>query len=104
MPFRPFSTTRSIFPSMIGWCGDAKSVKLGDGHIVRIKNDKHWVDVIRVLNKLPGMWHSRGPEDAPVLLVLDSHYEALVKAGVVATNGREGKARGKKTAAKKDRS
>lgn len=73
-------------------------------HIVRIKNDQHYVDVIHVLNKLPGMWHSRGPEDAPVLLVLDSHYDALVKAGVVSPNGKEGKARGKKTAAKKAKS
>ena len=73
-------------------------------HIVRIMNDKHWVDVIHVLNKLPGMWHSRGPEDAPVLLVLDSHYDALVEAGVVAANGKGGKTRGKKKSAKKAKS
>jgi hypothetical protein len=73
-------------------------------HIVRIQNDKQFVDAIRVLNQLPGMWHSRGPEEAPVLLVLDSHYDALVRAGVVAANGKEGKARGKKTAAKKAKS
>jgi hypothetical protein len=73
-------------------------------HIVRIQNDKHYVDVIRVLNKLPGTWHGRGPVEAPVLLVLDSHYEALVKAGVISANGNEGKARGKKTVRKKTKS
>ena len=70
-------------------------------HIVRIQSDQQYIDVIRVLNKLPGMWHARGPAEAPVLLVLDSHYDALVKAGVVAANGKEGKSRGKKTSAKK---
>ncbi len=70
-------------------------------HIIRIQSDKQYVDVIRVLNKLPGMWHGRGTPEAPVLLVLDSHYEALVKAGVIPVNGKEAKTRGKKTVGKK---
>jgi hypothetical protein len=73
-------------------------------HIVRIHSDEHFVEAIKVLNKLPGMWHSGGKEEFPVLLVLDSHYNALVKAGVVSPNGTEGKARGKKTFTKKVRS
>lgn len=73
-------------------------------HIVRIQSDQQYINVIRVLNKLPGTWQSRGPEDAPVLLVLDSHYDALVKAGVVAANGKDGGGNGKKTPTKKARS
>ena len=74
------------------------------GHIIRIQNRDHFVEVLKVLNKLPGMWHSRGPAETPILLVLDSHYKALVKAGVVSPNGKEGKARGKKATAKKAKS
>jgi len=74
------------------------------GHIIRIQSDEQYTDVIRVLNELPGMWHARGPEEAPVLLVLDSHYEALVKAGVVSPNGKKGKSNGKKANGKKAKS
>lgn len=74
------------------------------GHIVRIKSRKQYIDAIGVLNKLPGTWHGRGTPEAPVLLVLDSHYEALVKAGVVVPeNGKEGKVRVKKASPKKSK-
>ena len=73
-------------------------------NIIRIKSRDQLIAAYRVLDRLPGTWHSRGPAEAPTLLVLDSHYEALVKAGVVAPNGKEGKARGKKTPAKKNSS
>ena len=69
------------------------------GHVVRIQSKKQFVEAIKVLNELPGMWHSGGSEEFPVLLVLDSHYKALVKAGVVSPNGTEGNARGKKAVA-----
>jgi hypothetical protein len=74
------------------------------GHVIHIESDEQYVDAIRVLNKLPGMWHGRGTPEAPVLLVLESHYDALVKAGVVCPNGKEGKTRGKKTDRKKNKS
>ena len=74
------------------------------GHMIRIQSREQYMAAHRVLDKLPGMWHARGPVEAPVLLVLDSHYKALVKAGVVSPNGKEGKARGKKAAAKKAKS
>ena len=74
------------------------------GHIVRILSQEQLVDAIGVLNGLPGMWHARGTPESPILLVTDAHYRALVKAGVVATNGKEGNGRGKKATAKKAKS
>lgn len=74
------------------------------GYIIPIKSRQQYIDAIRVLEKLPGTWQSRGPSSAPVLLVLESHYMELVKAGVVPENGQEGKARGKKATAKKVKS
>ena len=74
------------------------------GHHVQIQSREQYIAALRVLDKLPGMWQSRGSAETPVLLVLDSHYKALVKAGVVSPNGKEGKARDKKTAAKKAKS
>lgn len=71
------------------------------GHLVRMQNRDHFVEALRVLNKLPGMWHARGAPSAPTLLVTDAHYKALVEAGVVSANGKEDKAHGKKAAAKK---
>jgi hypothetical protein len=73
-------------------------------HIVRIQNREQFIKALRVLDKLPGIWHSRGPAETPVLLVLDSHYNALVKAGVLSANGKEENARGEKTASKKAKS
>jgi hypothetical protein len=70
------------------------------GHIIRIQNREQYKAALNVLDYLPGTWHSRGPSDTPILFVLDSHYKALVKAGVVAANGKEGKARGKKATKK----
>jgi hypothetical protein len=73
------------------------------GHIVRINGRQQFIEALRVLNKLPGMWHSRGPVENPILLVMDSHYKALVKAGVISPNGKEGKTRGKKATGQKSR-
>jgi hypothetical protein len=71
------------------------------GHIVRIQSREQMIAAIGVLDEMPGMWHGRGTPEAPVLLVTEAHYKALVKAGVVPANGTEGKARGKKATAKK---
>ena len=74
------------------------------GHIVHIQDREHFVAALRVLDKLPGMWHSRGSAETPSLIVLDSHYQALVKAGVISPNGTEEKSHGKKRSAKKAKS
>jgi cell division GTPase FtsZ len=74
------------------------------GHAIRIQSREQYIAAIRVLDKLPGMWRGIGPASAPVLLVLDSHYKALVKAGVVSPNGKEGQGRDKKASAKKAKS
>ena len=74
------------------------------GHMVHIQDQDQFLAAIEVLNALPGMWHGRGTPEAPILLVTDAHYKALVKAGVVHTNGKEGKARGKKASTKKAKS
>ena len=75
-------------------------------HVVRIDANEQFKRAISVLNELPGMWHSRGDDITVELWLLDSHYEALVKAGIIPANGKNGKeakAHGKK-AAKKSKS
>ena len=62
---------------------------------------------LEVLNFVEGMWHARGPSSAPVLLLTDKQFNALVAAGVVSADGKEGeevKARGKKATGKKNKS
>jgi predicted RNase H-like HicB family nuclease len=73
------------------------------GYVVPMKNRNHFIKALRVLDELPGTWHCRGRGEAPVLLVLDSHFEALIRAGVVSPKGKDGKPRGKKASAKKRR-
>ena len=70
------------------------------GRIVRINGGEQFINAIGVLNELPGMWHSRGDGETVELLLLDSHYKALVKAGVISPNGKEVKNRGKKATKK----
>ena len=74
------------------------------GHIIRIKSREQYFAALNVLDYLPGTWHSRGPTESAILFVTDEHYKALMKAGVVSTNGTEGKARGKKATGKKTKS
>jgi hypothetical protein len=74
------------------------------GHVIRIQNKEHFMAALEVLDFLPGTWHCRGTPEVPILLVTDSHYKALVRAGVVQANGKPEKTRGKKTAAKKTKS
>lgn len=51
-------------------------------HVLQLKGREQFVAAIGVLREMPGTWHSRGLMDAVELLVLDSHYKALVRAGV----------------------
>lgn len=74
------------------------------GHIVQMKDQEQFIEALGVLNELPGLWHARGNPAAPTLLVTDTHYRALVKAGVVSSNGKEDKSRGKKATARKAKS
>lgn len=71
------------------------------GHIVRLDGRKQFAAAIRVLNELPGTWHSRGTEEFTELLLLDAHYNALVDAGVIPSNGKKEKRSGKKNASHK---
>ncbi len=70
------------------------------GHVIRIQSREQYMAALNVLDYLPGTWHSRGAGEFPILLVLDSHFQALVKAGVVEANGNEVKDRGKKATKK----
>ena len=70
------------------------------GYIIPVKSREQYIAAIRVLEQLPGTWASRGPSSAPVLLVTDMHYQALVKAGIVSANGKEENGRGKKASKK----
>ena len=72
------------------------------GHVVHMKSREQFIEALGVLNELPGMWHARGEPGTPTLLLTDTHYKALVKAGVVPANGKKEKARGKKAIPKKD--
>ena len=70
------------------------------GHLIQIQNREQFIKALGVLNEMPGMWHARGNPANPILLVTDTHFKALVKAGVVSSNGKEGNARGKKAITK----
>ena len=74
------------------------------GHAVRIQSREQMLAAIRVLNNVEGTWRGVGTSDAPVFLLTDKQYNALVEAGVVQANGKEAKARGKKAAVKKTKS
>jgi hypothetical protein len=73
------------------------------GHAVHIRSQDQYIQAVRVLDNVPGTWRGVGPSSAPVLLVTDMQYEALVEAGVVRANDKEVQPRGKKAAPKKAR-
>jgi hypothetical protein len=70
-------------------------------HAVRIQSKEQYIAAIRVLNQVPGTWHGVGPSSAPVLLLTEPQFRALVAAGVVPTNGKQVSARGKKAPTRK---
>ena len=73
-------------------------------HAVRIQSQEQYIQALGVLNKLAGTWQGIGPSSDPVLLLTDAHYNALIQAGVIATNDKKVKSRGQKTTAKKTKS
>jgi hypothetical protein len=74
------------------------------GHAIRIQTREQYIAALEVLDFMKGTFVARGPSSAPVLFVTDEQYQALVKAGVISVNGKEGNARGKKAIAKKSKS
>jgi hypothetical protein len=74
------------------------------GHVVHIESREQYIRAIEVLDKTAGTWQGIGPSSAPVLLLTEAQYNALVEAGVVSSNGKEVTARGKKAGAKKAKS
>ncbi len=74
------------------------------GHALHIHSKEQYIQALRVLDKVAGTWQGIGPSSAPVLLLTDAQYKALVEAGVVQSNDKEVKARGKKATAKKTKS
>jgi len=74
------------------------------GHVVRLESQAQYIRAIEVLDKVSGTWQGVGPSSAPVLLLTEGQYSALVEAGVVPWNGKEVKVRGKKVPAKKAKS
>jgi hypothetical protein len=74
------------------------------GHVVHIRSQEQYIQAIHVLNNVEGTWQGIGPSSAPVLLLTDAQYNALVEAGVVSANDSEVKARGKKAPVKKTKS
>jgi hypothetical protein len=71
------------------------------GHRVEIQSKEQHIAAVRVLDCTKGTWLGIGPSTAPVLIVTDEQYNALVKAGVVPINGQKVNADGKKPASKK---
>jgi len=74
------------------------------GHVVHIHSDQQYLQALGVRDKIGGTWQGIGTSAAPVLLLTEAQYTALVEAGVVPSNGEEAKTRGKKAAAKKTNS
>jgi len=74
------------------------------GHAVHIRSKEQYIQALRVLDHVEGTWQGIGPSSAPVLLLTDAQYTALVKAGVVPEKDKEVKARGKKATTKKTKS
>jgi hypothetical protein len=74
------------------------------GHVVHIQSKEQYMAALRVLDKVPGTWRAMGTSAAPVLLLPEAHYNALVEAGVVSSNDKEVKGRGKKVNGKKTKS
>jgi hypothetical protein len=71
------------------------------GHAVHIHSREQYVEALRILNHVEGTWRGIGPPSAPVLLLTEAQYKALLEAGVVSANDKEVGSRGEKATAKK---
>ena len=73
-------------------------------HKIHIQSREQHMAAVRVLDHTKGTWLGIGPSSAPVIVVTDEQFNALVQAEVVSANGQEVQARGKKATAKKVKS
>ncbi len=73
-------------------------------HKIHIQNREQHKAALRVLDHTKGTWLGVGPSSAPVIVVTDEQFNALVEAGVVSAHGEEGRTSGKKATVKKTRS
>ncbi len=64
------------------------------GHKVHIQTKVQHLAAIRVLDRMRGTWLGIGRSSAPVLVVTNEQFKALVEAGVVPPDGKEGNAGG----------
>lgn len=74
------------------------------GHALHIRSKEQFIEALRVLDHVQGTWQGIGTSEAPILLLTDAQYNALVEAGVVPAKDKEVKARGKKATSKKTKS
>jgi len=74
------------------------------GHAVHIHSKEQYGKAIRVLDVVGGTWQGIGPSSAPVLLLTDAQYKALLLAGVIPAKDKQVKGSGKKAPATKARS
>lgn len=89
---------------MTAFAGPAISKDMKMGHQVRIQSKEQHIAALRVLDYMKGTWLGVGPSSAPVLVVTDEQFNALVEAGVVPASGNEVQARAKKAAPRKAKS
>ena len=61
-------------------------------HKIHIQGREQHIAAVRVLDHTQGTWLGIGPSSAPVIVVTDEQFKALVEAGVVSANGEEVKA------------
>ncbi|GEM_PF-5704215 len=52
-------------------------------HVVHIQSDEQYIAALGVLDFVKGTWQAVGPSSAPVFLLTDEQYKALVAAGIV---------------------
>jgi hypothetical protein len=84
------------------WTGYLRETAMA--HAIPIQSREQYLQAMRVLDKVGGTWQGVGPSSAPVLLLTDAQYNALLEAGVVTAHDKEVNTRGKKANAKKTQS
>jgi len=94
-----------LYNSAVGWLAvRLLSKELDMAHAVSIQSREQHIHALDVLDRVGGTWQAVGTSAAPVFLLTDAQYDALIQAGVVRTNGQEDQARGKKAPTKKPKS
>jgi hypothetical protein len=68
---------------------------------IRMQSWEQHIKALKVPDEAGGTWQAVETSAAPVFLLTDAQYNALIQAGVVRSNRQEDNARGSKKAAKK---